>query len=79
MTALPFLRKLRQPATLLLMSFAAMVAACQTTQTAAIDLRVLCGSDGWLIVRYSSRDTIETQEQVVVLNARRDAFCGVIR
>jgi len=73
MRALTCLQKSKLPAFKLALISIVTAAGCQTTQTAAIDLRVVCKA--FPVITYSSRDTVETARQVVVFNAKRDAMC----
>lgn len=56
-----------------LLGVSMMLAACQTTQTAVIDLRVVCAE--FTVFRYSKFDTYDSQKWAYVYNAKRNAMC----
>ena len=55
-----------------------LITGCTTAliSTAAIDVRVICKA--FPPIKYSRRDTDETQRQIVGYNAARDALCAGI-
>lgn len=58
-----------------LLSVLAMTACQSATVTAVSSQSIAVVCDVWTPTTYSSRDTAETQMEIVAANAARDAFC----
>lgn len=56
-----------------LLSVGMIAAGCQTTQTAVIDIRVVCSA--FEVFHYSRNDTLPSQRWAYIYNAKRAALC----